>query len=433
MPDFNPEQLRSQLSIYLPQSDESADSVWWIGFSGGLDSTVLLHALVQLNLPVTLRALHINHQISPNADAWQRQCAQFCTQLNLPFHAEKVRVKNTGKGIEDAAREARYKVFEQHVGAGDYLFTAHHSNDQAETLLLRLMRGTGPRGLAAIAGERKLAGGGKLIRPLLHFSRTELEVYAHKQQLSWVDDESNQDDHYDRNFLRNQVVPLLQMRWPVFMRKWQQTAELCAQQEILLEEFAQQDLERANIRVERAGQSIDLLWLKSLSSARRQNLVRFWLRTANCESPETAHWQQLETQLFSAREDANVDITWAQNSLRPYQDRLFLLPVELPVLELRLVEVIADGNSGIKYLRANLPGLQIRYRTGGERCKPMGRNHSQTLKKLLQEYQLEPWLRDWVPLVYSEENLVAVGDLWVCDGYVAAAGDSALQLIWQNE
>ena len=430
-PGFSPEQLRAHLSRYLPQVDDASCSVWWIGFSGGLDSTVLLHALAHLNLPVTLRALHINHQISPDADAWQHQCQQFCAQLNVTFLAEKVQVKNSGKGIEDAAREARYKVFERFVGEGDYLFTAHHGNDQAETLLLRLLRGTGPRGLAAIAGERRLASGGILIRPLLHFLRTELEVYARDQQLNWVDDESNQDDHYDRNFLRNQVMPLLQSRWPVFMRKWQQTAELCAQQENLLEEFVQQDLARANIRIQRVGQSIDLLWLKSLSSTRRQNLLRFWLRKANCESPETVHWQQLETQLFNAREDANIDISWGNYSLRPYQDRLFLLPVEFPVLELQFIDTIATGNAASNYLRVDLPGLQIRYRVGGERCKPAGRNHSQTLKKLLQEYQLEPWLRYTLPLVYSEENLVAVGDLWICDGYVAAEGDPALQLIWQ--
>lgn len=431
-PGFSPEQLRAHLPIHRPQPAGTANSVWWIGFSGGLDSTVLLHALAQLNLPVTLRALHINHQISPNADAWQRRCEQFCVQLNLPFLAEKVQVKNSGKGIEDAAREARYNVFERYVGANDYLFTAHHSNDQAETLLLRLMRGTGPRGLAAIAGARKLPAGGTLIRPLLHFSRTQLEAYAHAQQLNWVDDESNRDDHYDRNFVRNQVMPLLQTRWPVFMRKWQQTAELCAQQENLLEEFAQQDLARASARVERVGQSIDLLWLKSLSMARRQNLLRFWLRKANCESPENAHWQQLETQLFTAREDANIDIAWGQYSLRPYQDRLFLLPVKFPGLELRFVATVAAEANVLTCLRADLPGLKIRYRTGGERCKPVGRNHSQTLKKLLQEYPLEPWLRDQVPLVYSEDNLVAVGDLWICAGYVAAVGEAAMQLLWHR-
>ncbi|HTF96014.1 MAG TPA: tRNA lysidine(34) synthetase TilS [Cellvibrio sp.] len=423
---FSPEQLR----VYLPKPDR-ADSVWWIGFSGGLDSTALLHALAQLDLPITLHALHVNHQISPNANAWQHQCEQFCKQLGVAFLAEKVQVKNAGKGIEDAARAARYSIFERYVNPGDFLLTAHHSNDQAETLLLRLMRGTGPRGLAAIAGERKLATGGKLIRPLLHFSRSALETYAREQQLNWVDDESNQDDHYDRNFLRNQIMPLLQTRWPVFMRKWQQTAELCAQQETLLEEFAQQDLEGANSRTERVGQSIDLLWLKSLSVARRQNLLRYWLRRANCELPEATHWQQLEAQLFSAREDAAVEITWGQYSLRPYQDRLFLLPAEFPALKLQFIETVANNNAAPHYLRADLPDLEIRYRTGGERCKPFGRNHSQTLKKLFQEYQLEPWLRHRVPLVYSEENLVAVGDLWICDGYVAGQGEAGLLLTWR--
>lgn len=430
MPDFNPEQLRA----YLPQPDKATalDNVWWIGFSGGLDSTVLLHALAQLNLPVSLRALHVNHQISPHADSWQQQCEQFCNQLGVPFHAEKVQVSNTGKGIEDAAREARYKVFEQYVKPGDYLLTAHHSNDQAETLLLRLLRGTGPRGLAAIASERKLPSGGKLIRPLLHFSRTDLETYARAQPLSWVDDESNRDDHYDRNFLRNQVMPLLHTRWPVFMRKWQQTADLCAQQEALLAEFTQQDMVLANVRTERVGQSIDLVWWRSLSRARRQNLLRYWLRRLDCELPETVHWQQLENQLFNAREDAQVKITWNKNSLQPYQGRLFLLPIELPALVLQFIAVIPLENTAEQYLRADLPDVQIRYRMGGERCKPTGRQHSQTLKKLLQEYQLEPWLRDSVPLVYSGEHLVAVGDLWICDGYVAGAGEPALKLTWQS-
>ena len=427
MPDFTPEQLRQ----YLPSFTSSPKQVWWIGFSGGLDSTVLLHALAQLQLPVSLHALHINHQISPNADDWQHQCEQFCKHLGLPFIAEKVQVKNGGKGIEDAAREARYHVFSQYVQQGEYLLTAHHSNDQAETLLLRLMRGTGPRGLAAIASERCLDTGGKLIRPLLHFSRADLEVYARAQQLTWVEDESNQDDRYDRNFLRNQIMPLLHTRWPAFMRKWQQTADLCAQQESLLDEFAQQDLVQANPRTERVGQSIDLAWLKTLSVARRQHLLRYWLRSLGCEAPESANWQQLENQLFLSREDASVKITWSQHALCPYQDRLFLLPAALPVLIFQLLPPSAVKEASGLYLRADLPDIHIRYRTGGERCKPQGRAHSQTLKKLLQEYALEPWLRDQIPLVYSGDNLVAVGDLWICEGYVADAEKPGVQLRWR--
>jgi len=235
---FSSERLRT----YLP-AVSSPSAIWWVGFSGGLDSTVLLHALAQLHLPVPVRALHINHQISPNADAWQIQCAEFCAQYSIPFHAEKVRVENTGKGIEDAARAVRYSVFEKNLAPNDFLLTAHHANDQAETLLLRLMRGTGPRGLAAMAAVRAL-GAGSLVRPLLHFTRAELEAYARLHQLSWVDDESNLDNDYDRNFLRNQVIPLLHNRWPEFKRKWQQTAELCAQQEMVMEEIGCEDLAR---------------------------------------------------------------------------------------------------------------------------------------------------------------------------------------------
>ncbi len=426
MPDFIAEQLRA----CLPLIDKSTPGVWWVGFSGGLDSTVLLHALVQLNLPVSVRALHINHQISPHANSWQRQCEQFCQQLGVSFFAEKVQVINSGKGIEDAARAARYQVFERYVDSGDCLLTAHHGNDQAETILLRLLRGAGPRGLAAIGSARQLSSGGKLIRPLLQFSRAGLEAYACEQKLPWVEDESNQDDHYDRNFLRNQVMPLLQHRWPALIRKCQQTADLCAQQENLLDEFAKQDMEQANPRSERMGRSIDLLWLKSLSSARRQNLLRYWLRQSGCDLPEVVHLQQLEIQLFNAREDASVEIAWGEYSLRPYQTRLFLLPAVLPPMILDLVQLSAPENNSASYLRADIPNLHIRFRSGGERCKPAGRAHSQTLKKLLQEYHLEPWLRNSVPLLYSGDQLVAVGDLWICEGYVAPSGGAAVKPVW---
>lgn len=418
---FSSEQLR----LYLPAINANS-AVWWIGFSGGLDSTVLLHALADLNLPVSLRALHINHQISPNADAWQAQCADFCARYAIPFYAEQVRVENSGKGIEDAARAARYQVFENNLAAGDLLFTAHHANDQAETLLLRLMRGTGPRGLAAMAAQRRL-GVAHLVRPLLAFSRAELEAYAQAHQLTWVEDESNNDDEYDRNFLRNQVMPLLHSRWPEFKRKWQQTAELCAQQEIMLEELAQADLQSASPMAARIGQSIDLAALLNLSKARQQNLLRYWLRSLSYSTPEQLHWQQIEQQFFAGREDAQACVSWGNVALQRFRQRLYVLPQRLPELELQLVSSV---NAEVTRLRADLPNLHIGYRAGGERSKPAGRAHSQTLKKLLQEYGLEPWLRDRVPLVFSGDDLVAVGDLWVCAGFVAQDNEVGYELIW---
>lgn len=419
---FTAEQLRT----YLP-AVTSPSAVWWIGFSGGLDSTVLLHALTQLALPVQLRALHINHQISPNANAWQTQCADFCAQHAIPFHAEKVCVENTGKGIEEAARAIRYAVFEKNLAPNDVLFTAHHANDQAETLLLRLLRGAGPRGLASMASVRVL-GAGVLVRPLLHFSRTDLEAYARANQLRWVDDESNLDDDYDRNFLRNQIMPLLQNRWPEFKRKWQQTAELCAQQESIIEEVAREDLNRAAPLAARVGQSIDLGALLALSPTRQQNLLRYWLRSLHYTTPEQLHWQQIERQIFHGRDDAQTRVSWGNVALQTYRQRVYVLPVQLPEMQLEFELSLNDTSPRLK---ADLPDVHIRYRTGGERCKPAGRAHSQTVKKLLQDYGLEPWLRDKVPLVFSGDNLVAVGDLWVCADFVAPDNAAGYVLIWR--
>lgn len=418
------------LPQHLPRTHTG---VWWIALSGGLDSCVLLHALAALNLSVRLHALHINHQISPNANAWQAHCAHMCARLNIAFTAVTVDVKNSGRGIEDAAREARYAVFERHIKSGDYLLTAHHADDQAETLLLRLMRGTGPRGLAAMAQQRSL-GQGTLFRPLLNFSRVELEKYARAQNLSWVNDESNADDHYDRNYLRNQVMPLLRERWPAFAGKWQQTAELCAANESLVEELATQDLVLADFKSALVGTSISLAYVESLSVARRHNLIRTWLRGQGLSTPEQQHLQQIEQQIIGGRQDSETQVTWGDVSLRVYRQRLYALPLaELPrvpdaPLEFAPIITLAAGfqfafedleSSDRPLLNPHLPNLHLRFRQGGERCRPAGRSHSQTLKRLLQDYGVEPWLRESLPLVYSNEDLVAVADLWVCEGFQA--------------
>lgn len=431
---FSPTELRS----YLPQS---YNGVWWVALSGGLDSCVLLHSLAALQLPVKIHALHINHQISPNANAWQQHCADVCAQLNIPFTAVKVDVKNTGRGIEDAAREARYAVFEQHLKAGDYLLTAHHVDDQSETMLLRLLRGTGPRGLAAMAQQRPLAAG-TLHRPLLNFSRAELEAYAKSQNLSWVNDESNADDNYDRNYLRNQVMPLLRERWPAFASKWQQTADLCAANESLIEELAAQDLLLADFKVATVGTSISQAYLASLSVIRRHNLIRSWLRGQGLSTPEQQHLQQIEQQIIGARQDAETQVTWGDVSLRIYRQRVYVLPLEdlpfpsgapiefAPIINLPAnftLEFEEHESHSAPLLKADLPDLQVRFRHGGERCKPVGRAHSQTLKRLLQDYGVEPWLRESLPLIYSGDNLVAVANLWICEDYQAAAGGYCLK------
>jgi tRNA(Ile)-lysidine synthase len=420
----------ARLHGFLPQT---STGVWWIALSGGLDSCVLLHSIAAAQLPVKLHALHINHQISPNADAWEQHCADLCAQLNVPFTAVKVDVKNTGRGVEDAAREARYAVFERHLVAGDYLLTAHHADDQSETMLLRLMRGTGPRGLAAIAQQRALAGG-TLYRPLLSFTRTELEGYAQIQGLRWVNDESNSNDHYDRNYLRNQVMPVLRERWPAFANKWQQTADLCAANEALIEELAAQDALLADLKTAIVGTSISLLYFVSLSLSRRHNLIRSWLRGKGLSIPEQQHLKQIEQQIIAGRQDAETQVAWGNVSLRVYRQRVYALPLgdlPCPPDTASAFAFITELPAGFRFtlervdsysrllLKADLPNLHLRFRQGGERCRPVGRAHSQTLKRLLQDYGVEPWLRDSLPLVYSDDHLVAVANLWICEGYQA--------------
>ncbi len=442
---FTPEDLRPQLPPLKP------GQTLWVALSGGLDSTVLLHALVALELPLALKALHVNHQISPNANTWEAHCLQLCEHLGVELVAEKVAVQSAGRGLEDAARAARYRVFHTHVQAGDCLCTAHHQDDQSETLLLRLLRGAGPRGLAAMARERPL-GDARLLRPLLSVSRADLEAYARAQHLRWVEDESNGDTDYDRNYLRQTLIPLFRQRWPAFDRRLGLTARLCGESELLLEELAAMDLAVLDARPERLGQSLSLPALMTLSRPRRHNVLRYWLRQQGMDVPEQQHLEQLETQLSDAREDGEVCIRWAGQSLRPYRQRMYALPalvdsenwpsqsfslsdgesLQLPLpaggcLALSFSPNLPTGGG----LRSMTGVLRLDWRQGGERCQPEGRAHSQTLKKLLQEYGLEPWWRDRLPLLYCGDQLVAVGDLWVCKGFAADRGQPGYQLHWQ--
>src|SRR5690606_19663025 len=237
------------------------------------------------------------------AAAWQTHCAEWCQVWHIPFFAAAVQVESRGRGLEDAARVARYQVYEEYVEENDLLLTAHHADDQLETVLLRLLRGAGPRGLAAMS-RRRLLGKGEIFRPLLDFSRAELEAYARAHQLRWVEDESNLDVHYARNFLRHEIIPRLQQRWPRLQQRVQTTADLCADSEALVEVLAAEDLTRVDVRHERAGQSLDLTMLEQWSDARRHNLLRYWLRTQQFEMPERVHLAQFEQQLIAGREDS---------------------------------------------------------------------------------------------------------------------------------
>ncbi len=415
----------------------------YVAYSGGLDSHVLLHALAGMLGGDAVEAVHVNHQLSPNAEIWAQHCQQQCDQLGVRLISETVVVNLDGQGLEQAAREARYWVFQKLLREGDIVVMAHHADDQVETVLYRLLRGSGVRGLAGMPQRRKL-GEGELLRPLLQYRRVELEDYARRQGMDWVDDESNFAIDLDRNFIRHQVVPAIAGRWPDYAERISHSAGLSREADNLLLSMAVSDLESMDEKGERRGWSIALPELLDLSVPRRANLLRYWAESRGLAVPGHRILDTVEHELLTAREDASPLVSWADVEFRRYRERLYLLPAvqvndvadEITWALDKPCRVAAGGilraqKVAGKGLKDSAKHLTLKLRKGGERCRPAGRDGSNTLKKLLQEAGLEPWLRNIVPLVYIDEELVAVADLWVCEGFQAAPGEDGWQFSWQ--
>lgn len=415
-----------------------------IGYSGGMDSHVLLHLLARLkedkSFPTEIHALHINHGLSSQSNSWQDHCEMICNSLRVNFTALTVCVESAGRGVEDSARKARYEAFTDYLGTGDLLLLAHHADDQAETILFRLMRGGGLNGLGGMPARRKL-GAAMLHRPLLQVARQSLKDYAGQQRLQWIEDESNQDTRFDRNFIRHRLVPVIKQRWPAYAETWMRSARLAAEGSALNKELADLDLK------ELCGESrhrIDLLKLKSLSHARQRNLLYRWIECAALPLPSNAQLQQLLLQFTAARQDSNPLMRWRGVEVRRFRNHAYLMqPLEQHDnrSELRLNAEhclsIAIGSltarqtqGGGIWLQQGLSSVVIRFRQGGERCHPSGRVGSHPLKKILQELKVPPWLRDRIPLICVGDKIAAVAGLFYCQDFMAAKAQTGWQFSW---
>ena len=418
-----------------------------VGLSGGLDSSVLLSLVCEVVAAEKITAVHINHGLSPNADHWQQQSAEFCRSLGVRLHAESVTVLEVGGGLESAARDARYTVFEKLIVEEGILLLGHHADDQVETVLYRLLRGSGPKGLAGIPVTRPL-GHGKLLRPLLDWPKIALENWASRKQLRWIEDESNQQDRFDRNYLRRRVVPALAERWPDYIQGVTRSAQHSLEADQLAESVAWTDLEDLDIRPERAGLSLSLPKFNQLEPLRQRNLLRYWPTFYRLAALSPNLVDEVLNSLVSAREDSEPKVVRAEIQLCRYRNRLYLLNLsgrpkmaddvclfwhadELLVLP-DGTHLSAERVRGEGLRIDDVSQLSLRFRQGGERCQPAGRDRSNSLKKLLQEYALEPWWRERIPLFYIEEQLVAVGDLWVCQGWQCGADEEGLKITWQT-
>ncbi len=417
-----------------------------VGLSGGLDSVVLLHRLSRYRQQYnfSLRAIHVHHGISENADYWLEHCQQLCRQWQIPLRVQKVQLTGRKQGIEAEARQLRYEVFARALEIGESLVTAHHRDDQCETLLLAIKRGSGPAGLASMPALRRTQSYHHL-RPLLTYSRQQLEHYALEQQLTWIEDESNGDDHYDRNFLRLKVLPLLTERWPQFSRMATRSAELCGEQEALLDELLADQLAQAM----HTDNSLSIEALQTLSEIRRNALIRRWLNCCDAPLPTRQALVRIWQEVALSRADATPHLFLQGGFIRRYQQRLYwsraysgqrttkiewltlqqalLLPDDLGQLSL---QPSSDGGLEIRAPKEN-ERVSIRFHQTGH-LHLVGRRGGRSLKKIWQELGIPPWLRDSVPLLFYDDTLICAVGIFVTEAG-RNRDETGWQLVWQGK
>ncbi|MDX7991907.1 tRNA lysidine(34) synthetase TilS [Xenorhabdus littoralis] len=421
-----------------------------IGFSGGLDSTVLLHLLVRLRDQyqqvsrdqIALRAIHIHHGLNSKADFWVEHCRQICADWQVDFLTEKVRLDTRQNGIEAAARDARYQSFQRELQQDEILITAQHLDDQAETFLLALKRGSGPAGLSSMPACMSFAGT-ILLRPLLGVSRAELEVYAQTQELLWIEDDSNQDDRYDRNFLRLHIMPLLNQRWLHFPQAVSRSASLCGEQEQLLDELLNESL---NSLVTPEG-AISISPLENCSEAKRNALLRRWLSQHGVKMPSREHIQRIWLEVALARKDAEPRFRLGQYDIRRYQQQLWLVPQYQPLADIIIewnVEqaltlpdglgmLICSEENGTKVRKPDSnEQVTVRFGVHHGNISIVGRQHSRHSKKLWQELKVAPWLRERTPLLYYDEKLIAALGVFVTKEGQSLVDDRGFSVQWKK-
>lgn len=420
-----------------------AASCCCVAFSGGLDSHVLLHILASADaLPGgTLAAVHVDHGIHARSGEWADHCRAVCDALGVPIDVLRVDGSGSaGESPEAAARAARYRALAEWLPRDGLLLTAQHRDDQAETVLLQLFRGAGPRGLAAMPAVTGF-GAGRLARPLLGHSRAAILDYARAHDLRWIEDPSNTDTRYDRNLLRHRLMPVLRERWRGLARVLARAAALQADQARLADALAQIDVERC--AVHRQPGQLNCTPLTELDSARQRNLLRYWIETNGLALPSRAVLEQIRDSVLAAQADAMPCLRWPGAELRRYGDRLYLMPPQIPpdsarrlawnvneALELPggTLSAVAVAGRGLRVSADTM--LEVRFRRGGERIQPAGRREHHALKKLFQDWRVPPWQRTQVPLVYRDDRLIAVAGFCVCEGFQSRPGETGYELRW---
>jgi tRNA(Ile)-lysidine synthase len=445
---FGPQWLQRRLIELLPGFPDVALCV---AFSGGCDSTALLAALIQLPQPPrALRALHIDHRLQPDSRRWSWHCRRIARRVHIPLTVRTARIARArGESLEAAARTARYRLLGAALAEGEALLTAHHQDDQLETVLLQLLRGAGVAGLAAMPALAPF-GRGVLVRPLLTVPQVALADWVRAQGLTWVEDESNAQLRPDRNYLRARVLPVIRARWPAAAATVARSARHLAEAQRLLDALGEADAGR-----ESCGAMLSAKVLRRLPPERRRNALRFWITAAGLLAPPASRLEEIAGALLAAREDAQPLVVWEGAQVRRQGDLLVLRAGGVPgAAAKRLPElawqwrrrrtqvlpppfgalVLEPDARGPLDLDALGPTLVLRERRGGERLRPVRGGPRRALKQLLQEARVPVPRRAQLPLLFDRGRLIGVADLWLDESVQAhAASRRRARLLWQAE
>ncbi|HEY4366577.1 MAG TPA: tRNA lysidine(34) synthetase TilS [Steroidobacteraceae bacterium] len=441
---FSPPILLAAVERHLPAA---ASGSLCVGFSGGLDSTALLQALAVAtrdHAHLRVRAIHIDHQIHPSSGQWQMHCAQIADAAGVPYLTKRVSVPaDCGTGPEAAARTVRYAALRELLDAGETLITAHHADDQLETMLLALLRGAGTHGLAGMPVCQAF-GSGWHLRPLLEVTRVQIESWASDAGLQWITDPSNSNTGFSRNYLRHEVVPVLQRRWPAVATTAARAARHLGDANELLDAVAAADLAGASV-----GECLSVASLRALEPSRRSNMLRYWLRERGARLPSTRKLAALEHDMLAADANRLPYVAWDDFEVRRHRGLLYggpALPQSLSTVEpwtwdWRAALPLGAGSGllrtqnvrGAGLALAKLPPtVQVGFRRGGERLQLAGHSHRRDLKKLLQEADILPWWRDRIPLLSHQGALIAVADLWIAEGFAARGEEQGVRVVWED-
>ena len=418
-----------------------------IALSGGLDSSVLLN--VMANEPMLkdrITALHVNHNINTDADRWEEFCSEQSRKLGIPF--QSLKLNKTDNPSEDYLRSKRQEFFRQWGGDQDLIVTAHHLDDQVETILFRIFRGTGIKGIKGI-NQFSTIDGVNFFRPFLDIKKHDLKEYALKNNIPWVEDDSNEESNFSRNKIRNLILPGIRETWSSIDKSMIKLSKDADKSKQILDEIAQDDYSSTFS----THGLIKLPRINALSKPRKENLIYYWLVNINGLKANFAQMDQIYTYLdrelvgpasfhFKTIEgESGVQIIINTKEIRIMKDdHKTKLPKDLNLEwnlkdnikissgELSVVESLGKGLS-TRYLKE---GAIIRARVGGERCKPYGRKKSQKIKNLFQEYDIPDWKREQIPLIYINDKIAAVGDLWVCEDFHTPATENGLSIVWKE-